>query len=134
VRLRRSLFRLKPSFSWRPSDYTSRYRSAWAANRSMLWPSTPAAEGSSHPDRNAQFEHINAEVLAAKRLASPSFPWIRRKKKHGTMLTKRNWTAGCGVREESWNELASESLVRSKPSRQDGSESFGRRGNAGSEA
>src|SRR5208337_2520743 len=42
--------------------------------------------------------------------------------------------AGCGVREESWNELASESLVRSKPSRQDGSESCGRRGNAGSEA
>src|SRR5271155_3497485 len=42
--------------------------------------------------------------------------------------------AGCGVREESWNELASESLVRSKPSRRDGSESCGRRGDAGSEA
>ena len=42
--------------------------------------------------------------------------------------------AVCGVREESWNELASESLVRSKPSRQDGSEFCGRRGNAGSEA
>ncbi len=42
--------------------------------------------------------------------------------------------AVCGVREESWNELASESLVRSKPSRQDGSESCGRRGDAGSEA
>src|SRR3954463_11619195 len=34
----------------------------------------------------------------------------------------------------SWYELASASLVRSKPSRQDGSESCGRRGNAGSEA
>src|SRR6266403_2247647 len=33
-----------------------------------------------------------------------------------------------------WCELASASLVRSKPSRQDGSESCGRRGNAGSEA
>ena len=42
--------------------------------------------------------------------------------------------AGCGVREESWNELASESLVRSKPSRRDGSKSCGRRGDAGSEA
>src|SRR5271166_45250 len=42
--------------------------------------------------------------------------------------------AVCGVREESWNELASESLVRSKPSRRDGSESCGRRGDAGSEA
>ena len=42
--------------------------------------------------------------------------------------------AGCGVREESWNELASESLVRPKPSRRDGSESCGRRGDAGSEA
>ena len=42
--------------------------------------------------------------------------------------------AVCGVREESWSELASESLVRSKPSRQDGSESCGRRGDAGSEA
>ena len=34
----------------------------------------------------------------------------------------------------SWNESASESLVRSKPSRRDGSESCGRRGDAGSEA
>ena len=34
----------------------------------------------------------------------------------------------------SWNELASASLVRSKPSRQDGSEFCGRRGDAGSEA
>src|SRR5260370_36982052 len=42
--------------------------------------------------------------------------------------------AVCGVREESWNELASESLVRSKPSRQDGSESCGRRGDAGAGA
>jgi hypothetical protein len=81
VRLRRSLFQVKPSFNWRPSDYTRRYRSAWAANRSMLWPFTPAAEGSRHPDRNAQFEYTNAEVLAARRLASPSFPWMRRKRK-----------------------------------------------------
>src|SRR5271166_358575 len=42
--------------------------------------------------------------------------------------------AGCEVREESWNELASAGLVRSKPSRRDGSESCGCRGNAGSEA
>ena len=34
----------------------------------------------------------------------------------------------------SWSELASESLVRSKPSRRDGSGSSGRRGDAGSEA
>jgi len=27
-------------------------------------------EGASHPDRNAQFEHINAKVIAAGRLAS----------------------------------------------------------------
>ena len=30
-----------------------------------------ADEGSSHPDRNAQFEYINAEVLAAQAAGQP---------------------------------------------------------------
>jgi ATPase subunit of ABC transporter with duplicated ATPase domains len=40
--------------------------------------------------------------------------------------------AGCVRR--SWYELASASLVRPKPSKQDGSESYGRHGNVGSGA
>ena len=30
-----------------------------------------AAEGSKHPDRNAQFEHINAKVVAAQASGQP---------------------------------------------------------------
>ena len=40
--------------------------------------------------------------------------------------------AGCVRR--SWYELASASLVRPKPSKQDGNESYGRHGNVGSGA
>ena len=43
-----------------------------------------ADEGSSHPDRNAQFEYINAEVLAAQAAGQPVISVIRR---------KRNWSA-----------------------------------------
>ena len=41
---------------------------------------------------------------------------------------------GAGCDRRSWYELASASLVRPKLSKRDGSESCGRRGNAGSEA
>ena len=37
-------------------------------------------EGAHHPDRNAQFEYINAEVLAAQAQVSPSSLSIRRRK------------------------------------------------------
>ena len=30
-----------------------------------------ADEGSKHPDRNAQFEHINAKIVAARRARQP---------------------------------------------------------------
>src|SRR5277367_5656072 len=69
--------------------------------------------------------------LRALRARTPEPAWARRAVDEGVRSCPR---AGCGVREESWNELASESLVRSKPSRRDGSESCGRRGDAGSEA
>ncbi len=69
--------------------------------------------------------------LRALRARTPDPAWARRAVDEGVRSCPR---AGCGVREESWNELASESLVRSKPSRRDGSESCGRRGDAGSEA
>jgi len=45
---------------------------------------------------------------------------------------RREPTAGCVRR--SWYELASASLVRPKPSKQDGSESYGLHGNVGSGA
>jgi len=41
---------------------------------------------------------------------------------------------GAGCVRRSWYELASASLVRPKPSKQDGSESYGRHGNVGSGA
>ena len=69
--------------------------------------------------------------LRALRAPTPEPAWARRAVDEGVRSCPR---AGCGVREESWNELASESLVRSKPSRRDGSESCGRRGDAGFEA
>ena len=37
-------------------------------------------EGSNHPDRDAQFEHINANVVRRRRTISLSYPSIRRKK------------------------------------------------------
>jgi hypothetical protein len=38
-------------------------------------------EGSNHPDRNAQFEHINAPRSPPRRLPeSPSSPWIPRRR------------------------------------------------------
>ena len=44
------------------------------------------------------------------------------------------WERYAGCDRRSWYELASASLVRPKLSKRDGSESCGRRGNAGSEA
>ena len=44
------------------------------------------------------------------------------------------WEPDAGCDRRSWYELASASLVRPKLSKRDGSESCGRRGNAGSEA
>jgi Rhodopirellula transposase DDE domain len=43
-----------------------------------------ADEGSSHPDRNAQFESIKPKCLRLRRPVSPLFPWTPR---------KRNWSA-----------------------------------------
>ena len=43
-----------------------------------------ADEGWHHPDRNAQFEHINAKVVAAQARVSPSSRWIPR---------RRSWSA-----------------------------------------
>ena len=39
-----------------------------------------ANEGSKHPDRNAQFEHINAKAIAARQRGSPSFRSTPRRK------------------------------------------------------
>ena len=39
-----------------------------------------ADEGSKHPDRNAQFEHINAKAIAAQAAGSPSSRLILRRK------------------------------------------------------
>jgi hypothetical protein len=44
-------------------------------------------EGASHPDRNAQFEHINATVQAAIAAGEPASRWTRR---------SRNWSATLG--------------------------------------
>jgi hypothetical protein len=44
------------------------------------------------------------------------------------------WEPDAGCVRRSWYELASASLVRPKPSKQDGSESYGRHGNVGSGA
>jgi phosphoribosylpyrophosphate synthetase len=39
-----------------------------------------ADEGSKHPDRNAQFEHINAKVIAAQAAGQPVISVIQRRK------------------------------------------------------
>ena len=39
-----------------------------------------ADEGSKHPDRNAQFEYINAKVVAAQANSNPSSPSTRRRR------------------------------------------------------
>jgi hypothetical protein len=44
------------------------------------------------------------------------------------------WEPDAGCVRRSWYELASASLARPKPSKQDGSESYGRHGNVGSGA
>jgi len=50
-------------------------------------------EGASHPDRNAQFEHINAEVIAFQRRGQPVVsPWTRKKKELGRDFPQ--WRAG----------------------------------------
>ena len=68
-----------------------------------------------------------------RRSASQALARIRQASKGVSPSHTRGGSRMRGAR-GSWNELASESLVRSKPSRQDGSESCGRRGDAGSEA
>jgi hypothetical protein len=92
------------------------------------------AEEPAEPRAGAEGKAIQQGAFRAQNRADASQA-LERLRRDGT-LHRHLPEAGavCGVREESWNELASESLVRSTPSRQDGSESCGRRGNAGSEA
>ena len=70
--------------------------------------------------------------LAADWLPKPEIchPWPRDR----FAVRHPRWEPGAGCDRRSRYELASASLVRPKPSRQGGSESCGRRGNAGSEA
>ena len=84
----KSLDKLASALSSPMGHSISPGKRAQAAHRARLLTAGPTGSPTKarhHPDRNAQFEPINAEVVAAQAAGhNPRFPWIRR---------RRSWSA-----------------------------------------